>query len=80
MESINLLTKESPATIEKHNFDGDESVELSVVMPCLNESDTLAVCIEKAWRAISENNISGEIIVADNGSTDASERRCELLR
>ncbi len=72
MESINLLTKESSATIEKHNTDGAGNVELSVVMPCLNESDTLAVCIEKARRAISENNISGEIIVADNGSTDAS--------
>jgi len=72
MESINLLTKESFATKEKNNFDEAVNVELSVVMPCLNESDTLAVCIEKAWQAISENNISGEIIVADNGSTDAS--------
>lgn len=72
MESINLLTTESSATIEKDNFDGAGNVELSVVMPCLNESDTLAVCIEKARQAISENNISAEIIVADNGSTDDS--------
>jgi glycosyltransferase involved in cell wall biosynthesis len=49
-----------------------ESVELSVVMPCLNEAETLAACIRKAQRALREGNISGEIIVADNGSTDGS--------
>ena len=49
------------------------SLEVSVVMPCLNEADTLAVCIEKAQRALSENKIVGEIIVADNGSTDGSQ-------
>lgn len=47
-------------------------IEVSVVMPCLNEADTLAVCIEKAQRALRENNISGEIVIADNGSTDDS--------
>ncbi len=72
MESISLLTKESTAAMGKDNFDEAVNIELSVVMPCLNESDTLAVCIEKARRAMSENNISGEIIVADNGSTDGS--------
>jgi glycosyltransferase involved in cell wall biosynthesis len=48
------------------------AVEVSVVMPCLNEADTLAVCIEKARRAMDEHCIAGEIIVADNGSTDGS--------
>jgi glycosyltransferase involved in cell wall biosynthesis len=48
------------------------SIELSVVMPCLNEADTLASCIEKARAALRENAIAGEIIVADNGSTDGS--------
>ena len=48
-------------------------LELSVVMPCLNEADTLETCIKKAQRALSENNILGEIIVADNGSTDGSQ-------
>jgi glycosyltransferase involved in cell wall biosynthesis len=47
-------------------------VELSVVMPCLNEADTLAICIEKARKALHDEAISGEIIVADNGSTDDS--------
>ena len=41
-------------------------------MACLNEVDTLATCIKKAQQALILNNISGEIIVADNGSTDGS--------
>jgi glycosyltransferase involved in cell wall biosynthesis len=49
-----------------------DTVELSVVMPCLNEAETLATCIEKAGRAMQENGIAGEIVVADNGSTDGS--------
>jgi glycosyltransferase involved in cell wall biosynthesis len=47
--------------------------ELSVVMPCLNEADTIAICIEKAQRAISEHGIAAEIVIADNGSTDGSQ-------
>ncbi len=46
--------------------------EVAVVMPCLNEADTLATCIRKAQKALAEHGIVGEIIVADNGSTDAS--------
>jgi glycosyltransferase involved in cell wall biosynthesis len=49
-----------------------EELELSVVMPCLNEAETLGTCIEKAQRAIAEAFIDGEVIVADNGSTDGS--------
>jgi glycosyltransferase involved in cell wall biosynthesis len=49
-----------------------EAIEVSVVIPCLNEEDTLASCIEKARRALREHNIAGEIVVADNGSTDLS--------
>ena len=47
-------------------------IELSVVMPCLNESETLAQCIEAAQKALREHGIAGEVIVADNGSTDGS--------
>jgi glycosyltransferase involved in cell wall biosynthesis len=46
--------------------------ELSIVMPCLNEADTLGICIEKAQTAFREHQIDGEIVVADNGSTDGS--------
>ena len=42
-------------------------------MPCLNEADTLATCVEKAQRALREAGIDGEVIVADNGSTDGSQ-------
>ena len=47
-------------------------MEVSVVIPCLNEEDTLGSCIEKARQALRDHNIAGEIVVADNGSTDAS--------
>ena len=43
-------------------------------MPCLNEAETLATCIRKAKNFLSENLIKGEIIVADNGSTDGSQK------
>lgn len=49
-----------------------EPLELSVVMPCLDEADTLGTCIAKAQRAMSEHGIRGEVIVADNGSRDGS--------
>src|SRR5437870_1370216 len=49
-----------------------EAIEVSVVIPCLNEEDTLARCIEKARQACREHSIAGEIVVADNGSTDSS--------
>src|SRR6185503_9726338 len=49
-----------------------DDVELSIVMPCLNEADTLETCILKAQRAIRENGIVAEVIVADNGSDDGS--------
>jgi glycosyltransferase involved in cell wall biosynthesis len=49
-----------------------EAIELSVVMPCLNEAETLERCIRKAQRALEDANISGEVVIADNGSTDGS--------
>lgn len=50
----------------------DDTPEVSVVMPCLNEAETLAACINKAQGAFREHAIQGEIIVADNGSSDGS--------
>ncbi|MBQ9700948.1 MAG: glycosyltransferase family 2 protein [Lachnospiraceae bacterium] len=49
-----------------------ESVELSIIMPCLNEENTVGLSIEKAKRYIDRNHINGEIIIVDNGSKDAS--------
>jgi glycosyltransferase involved in cell wall biosynthesis len=50
-----------------------QAVEVSIVMPCLNEAETLAACIQKARRAIADHGFSAEIVVADNGSTDGSQ-------
>src|SRR5208283_2860256 len=57
----------------------NEPVELSIVMPCLNEAETLAQCIEKARLGIQRSDVRGEIIVADNGSTDGSQAIAEKL-
>ena len=46
--------------------------ELTILMPCLNEAETLETCIKKAQTFLYENNVDGEILIADNGSTDGS--------
>jgi len=46
--------------------------EVSILMPCLNEAETLATCIKKAQQGLSALDVAGEIIIADNGSTDGS--------
>ena len=48
-------------------------LELTILMPCLNEAETLAVCIDKAKGYLAESGVSGEVLVADNGSTDGSQ-------
>jgi glycosyltransferase involved in cell wall biosynthesis len=55
------------------------SIELSVVMPCLNEAETLAVCIQKAQGFFEREKVHGEVIIADNGSTDGSQEIAENL-
>ena len=49
------------------------SKEVSVVMPCLNEAETIAVCIKKANAYFENNGIDGEVVIGDNGSTDGSQ-------
>jgi len=48
--------------------------ELSIVIPCLNEEDTVGICVSKAIKNLEKFNINGEVIVADNGSTDNSKK------
>ncbi len=48
------------------------ALELTILMPCLNEAETLATCINKARDFLSRSGISGEVLIADNGSTDGS--------
>ena len=50
----------------------DQVVELSILMPCLNEAEMIEVCIEKAMAFLARAGVSGEVVVADNGSTDGS--------
>jgi len=51
----------------------NNSMKISVVMPCLNEAETLERCIKKAFQCFGENNLNGEVIVSDNGSEDGSQ-------
>src|SRR5260370_2386340 len=48
-------------------------LELTVVLPCLNEAETVATCVEKAVRAMRELDVAGEVTVADNGSAGCSQ-------
>ena len=59
--------------------DLDKTVEVTVLMPCLNEVRTLEPCIRKAQAALDRDEIRGEILVADNGSTDGSQELAERL-
>ena len=47
--------------------------ELTILMPCLNEAETLAVCIAKALDYLERSGVNGEVLIADNGSTDGSQ-------
>lgn len=66
-------TRKEVAVLER------DLVEVSIVMPCLNEAETLATCLEKAQRYLQENDISGEVIVADNGSIDGSQKIAQSM-
>ena len=68
MSSIAETRAESSAA------DRRDAVELSVVMPCLNEAATVGVCVLKATQALERHGVCGEVIVADNGSTDGSQQ------
>ena len=54
-----------------------ESVELTILMPCLNEAETVQTCVEKAASYLRSKGVSGEVVVADNGSTDGSQAMAE---
>jgi len=73
-DGVNPQDAATDATIfEPHAGFREDDVELSVVMPCLNESRTLGTCIRKAQAAMERLQVRGEVIVADNGSTDGSQ-------
>ena len=52
---------------------GAALLELTILMPCLNEAETLATCIQKALAYLAQSGVSGEVLIADNGSSDGSQ-------
>src|SRR5438094_9588959 len=64
-----ILTSEREQSARTDMADG---VDVSVVIPCLNEANWLAYCVDKAVKAFRAAGLSGEVVVADNGSTDGS--------
>jgi glycosyltransferase involved in cell wall biosynthesis len=61
------------ATLTRPQISARQTFDVSVVMPCLNEAETLRTCIDKALVGIWDSGVDGEVIVADNGSTDGSQ-------
>ena len=61
-----------PAVLVDSLFTEAEEIELSIVMPCLNEASTVGACVEKALVVLRKLDIKGEVIVSDNGSSDGS--------
>ncbi len=54
-------------------------IELTILMPCLNEAETLGTCIQKAQGFLRRHSICGEVLVSDNGSTDGSQEIARQL-
>ena len=74
--SRSIAVAEAGAPLQTESFDPYEltPLDLSVVMPCLNESLTLGICIKKAIASMGQLGLRGEVIIADNGSTDGSQQ------
>jgi glycosyltransferase involved in cell wall biosynthesis len=68
------MTTATEAQVARSKIQTGEDIELSVVMPCLNERATVGACVKKALCAMERHGIRGEVIVADNGSTDGSQQ------
>ena len=76
-ERINAKMATSAPHLTPSEIKTSEEIELTVVMPCLNESATVASCVRKALGAMRQHGICGEVIVADNGSSDGSRQLAE---
>jgi glycosyltransferase involved in cell wall biosynthesis len=59
--------------------DHAQEFELTILMPCLNEAETIAVCVKKAMAFLEQKQISGEVLIADNGGTDGSQAVADQL-
>ena len=67
----------SPDPIDPPHPVDASAIEVSIVIPCLNEAETLGVCIDKAMEGLANSDAVGEVVVADNGSTDGSVKIAE---
>jgi hypothetical protein len=56
-----------------------QTLELTILMPCLNEAETIEVCVRKAMGYLARSGVSGEVLIGDNGSTDGSQAMAEAL-
>jgi glycosyltransferase involved in cell wall biosynthesis len=70
MNSDNLMRRESDKLGQRRAAD---LLELTILMPCLNEAETIEICVRKAMGFLESRGIRGEVVVADNGSTDGSQ-------
>ena len=68
-----MKTPISETQATKAVADADSCPEVSVVIPCLNEAESIAACVAKAFEAFRNSGTRGEVVVADNGSTDGSQ-------
>ena len=75
----NVSTRETPVSGRINRIEQTNALEVSIIMPCLNEAETLETCIKKAQRFIAENDLAGEVIIADNGSDDGSQEIARRL-
>ena len=70
------LKRESPSGGRKAAV---QPIELTILMPCLNEAETIEVCVRKAMGFLQRYGVAGEVLIADNGSTDGSQAMAEAL-
>ncbi len=76
---MDTYTEETPVSSDEHARSSDGDCVVTIVMPCLNEAESLEPCIRKAKQAIEDLGINGEVLIADNGSTDGSVELAESL-
>src|ERR1700734_444557 len=72
--SLSILSRADTQPIDQRE---PAALELTILMPCLNEAETIEVCVRKAMGFLRRSGVSGEVLIADNGSTDGSQALAE---
>ena len=76
---MSILSFPVEAMVNPGTTGSQETLDVSVIMPCLNESATVGACVTKALQTIERLNLRGEVVVGDNGSTDGSQQIAQTL-